>query len=141
MTRFLTVGAAQMGAIQRSHTRRDVVERLIAHLREARRMGCELVVFPELTLTTFFPRWWMTDQAEIDRYFERDMPNANIHSYPDALWWAVTTITTVGYGDRFPMSPEGRGSGTDGGRHRHLRDHHRLDRRLLRGAEGRRGSS
>ena len=46
MTRFLTVGAAQMGPIQRSHTRRDVVERLIAHLREAKRMGCELVVFP-----------------------------------------------------------------------------------------------
>src|SRR6266536_2219208 len=41
--------------------------------------------------------------------FERDMPNSNIHSYPDALWWAVTTITTVGYGDRFPMSPAGRG--------------------------------
>ncbi len=41
--------------------------------------------------------------------FERDMPNGNIDSYPDALWWAVTTITTVGYGDRFPMSPAGRG--------------------------------
>jgi voltage-gated potassium channel len=41
--------------------------------------------------------------------FERDMPNGNISSYPDALWWAVTTITTVGYGDRFPMSPAGRG--------------------------------
>jgi voltage-gated potassium channel len=41
--------------------------------------------------------------------FERDMPGSNIHSYPDALWWAVTTITTVGYGDRFPMSPAGRG--------------------------------
>ena len=75
MTRFLTVGAAQMGPIQRSHTRRDVVERLIAHLREAKRMGCELVVFPELTLTTFFPRWWMTDQAEIDSFFEREMPS------------------------------------------------------------------
>jgi predicted amidohydrolase len=75
MTRFLTVGAAQMGAIQRSHTRRDVVERLIAHLREAKRMGCELVVFPELTLTTFFPRWWMTDQAEIDSFFEQEMPS------------------------------------------------------------------
>ncbi len=75
MTRFLTVGGAQMGPIERSHTRRDVVERLIAHLREAKRMGCELVVFPELTLTTFFPRWWMTDQAEVDSFFEREMPS------------------------------------------------------------------
>jgi hypothetical protein len=41
--------------------------------------------------------------------FERDVPASNIHSYPDALWWAVTTITTVGYGDRFPMSAAGRG--------------------------------
>jgi voltage-gated potassium channel len=41
--------------------------------------------------------------------FERGNPAANIDSYPDALWWAVTTITTVGYGDRFPMSPAGRG--------------------------------
>jgi hypothetical protein len=41
--------------------------------------------------------------------FEQDTPGGNIHSYPDALWWAVTTITTVGYGDRFPMSPAGRG--------------------------------
>ena len=38
-------------------------------------MGCELVVFPELTLTTFFPRWWMTDQAEIDSFFEQEMPS------------------------------------------------------------------
>ena len=76
MGRFLTVGAAQMGPIQRSHSRRDVVERLIAHLREAKRMGCELVVFPELTLTTFFPRWWMEDQAEVDRrYFESAIPS------------------------------------------------------------------
>ena len=75
MSRFLTVGAAQMGPIQRSHTRRDVVERMIAHLREAKRMGCELVVFPELTLTTFFPRWWMTDQAEVDSFFEKEMPS------------------------------------------------------------------
>ena len=41
--------------------------------------------------------------------FERGNLDANITSYPDALWWAATTITTVGYGDRFPMSPAGRG--------------------------------
>jgi predicted amidohydrolase len=74
MPRYLTVGAAQMGPVQRSHSRAEVVERLIAHLREAKRMGCELVVFPELTLTTFFPRWWMTDDAEMDSFFEREMP-------------------------------------------------------------------
>jgi predicted amidohydrolase len=74
MPRYLTVGAAQMGPIARSHSRRDVVERLVAHLREAHRMGCDVVVFPELTLTTFFPRWWMTDDAGIDAFFESEMP-------------------------------------------------------------------
>ena len=48
----------------------------MAMLREAHGRGARFVVFPELALTTFFPRWWMTDQAEIDRYFEREMPNA-----------------------------------------------------------------
>ena len=37
-------------------------------------MGCQLVVYPELALTTFFPRWWMTDQHEVDGFFEREMP-------------------------------------------------------------------
>ena len=44
----------------------DVVERLLALLHERARLGAELVVFPELALTTFFPRWFVEDQAEID---------------------------------------------------------------------------
>jgi voltage-gated potassium channel len=40
---------------------------------------------------------------------ERSLPDANITSYADALWWAMTTVSTVGYGDRFPVSPIGRG--------------------------------
>jgi predicted amidohydrolase len=70
----ITVGAAQMGPIARDEPRGVVVKRLVAHLHEARARGCDLVVFPELALTTFFPRWWMTDQAEIDAFFEREMP-------------------------------------------------------------------
>jgi voltage-gated potassium channel len=40
--------------------------------------------------------------------FDEHAAGSNIHSYHDALWWAVVTVTTVGYGDRFPVTEGGR---------------------------------
>ena len=76
MTRLLTVAAAQLGPIQRDHTRADVVERLLALLHQAHRHGAERVVFPELALTTFFPRWFVDDISDADHWYETSMPNA-----------------------------------------------------------------
>ncbi len=40
---------------------------------------------------------------------EYDAPGANIRTFGDAIWWAMTTVTTVGYGDVYPVTPAGRG--------------------------------
>jgi voltage-gated potassium channel len=42
---------------------------------------------------------------------ERHQPGANIRTFGDALWWAASTMTTVGYGDRVPTTGEGRAVG------------------------------
>jgi hypothetical protein len=76
MSRKLRAAVAQLGPIHLADSREGVVKRLTLLLREAHGNGARFVVFPELALTTFFPRWWMTDQGEIDRWFEREMPNA-----------------------------------------------------------------
>jgi voltage-gated potassium channel len=39
---------------------------------------------------------------------ERDYPGSNIHTFPEAVWWACVTVATVGYGDFVPVSPTGR---------------------------------
>ena len=78
MPRILTVAAAQLGPIARTEPRASAVARLMAMMREAKQKGAGLVVFPELALTTFFPRWYFEDQTEIDAFFERQMPNAEV---------------------------------------------------------------
>lgn len=75
MPRHLTLAAAQLGPISRGEPRDSAVARMQLLLREAAGKGAQLVVFPELALTTFFPRWFMEDQSEIDAFFETEMPN------------------------------------------------------------------
>jgi len=74
MPRIVHTAAAQMGPIAKSESRKETVARLIAMMRQARERGAELVVFTEMALTTFFPRWLIEDEAELDTYYEREMP-------------------------------------------------------------------
>ena len=62
------VGGAQMGPIQKADDRRAVVARMVALLDEAAGRGVEMLVYPELALTTFFPRWYAEDRTEFDRW-------------------------------------------------------------------------
>ncbi|MCZ6729573.1 MAG: N-carbamoyl-D-amino-acid hydrolase [SAR324 cluster bacterium] len=83
MSKGVIVGAAQLGPVQRGESRASAVERMIALLRQAHGMGCTLVVFPELALTTFFPRWFLEDQEEVDSFFEVDMPGPHTQALFD----------------------------------------------------------
>lgn len=76
MSRDVVVAAAQLGPIARNEPREAVVERLVALLRTAAGRGAQVVVFPELALTTFFPRWWEEDQHAVDAWFETEMPSS-----------------------------------------------------------------
>ena len=84
MSRVLTVGAAQLGPIQRGDGRAVAVGRMLDLMARAHARGSDLVVFPELTLTTFFARWYMEDQAEVDSWFEREMPGPETQPLFDA---------------------------------------------------------
>jgi N-carbamoyl-D-amino-acid hydrolase len=74
MSRKIIVGAAQLGPIARNENRCSVVARLLELMREAKARGCHFIVYPELALTTFFPRWYFPTQPEVDAWFEREMP-------------------------------------------------------------------
>lgn len=84
MSRIVTLGAAQLGPISRTDTRSQAVSRMVDLLHRAKDRGCTAVVFPELALTTFFPRWYFEDQAEIDAFFETEMPGPETRPLFDA---------------------------------------------------------
>lgn len=104
MSRSFIVAGAQLGPIAKEETRPSVVARLCAMMREAKARGAELVVFPELALTTFFPRWWPENQDEIDRWFETEMPGPDTQPLFD-LAVELGIGFHLGYAE---LTPEGR---------------------------------
>ncbi len=102
--REIVTAAMQMGAIQKSDNREDVVVRMIALLEEANRAQATFVVFPELTLTTFFPRWYMEEQSEVDQWFESEMPGpATLPLFSRAKELGIAM--SLGYAE---LTPEGQ---------------------------------
>lgn len=78
MDRTFVMAVAQVGGIQPEESRSQVVARLLQLLEDAVRRGAGFVVFPELTLTTFFPRYWSDEVADMDHWFEKEMPNDEV---------------------------------------------------------------
>ena len=90
MARIITAAAAQMGPIARAESRTSCVNRMIEMMREAKSRGVRYMVFPELALTTFFPRWYMEDWKEVETFFERTMPTKEtLPLFEKAAEWGI----------------------------------------------------
>ena len=76
MARMIRVGGAQLGPILPNEDRSSAVRRMIALLREAAGRGCDVVVFPELALTTFLARRRLASPEDANAYCETEMPGA-----------------------------------------------------------------
>ena len=77
-SRRLVLAAAQLGPVALAESRAHVVARLCALLESAAARGARLVVFPELALTTFFPRYLLSDDEDVLRFFEAQMPGPEV---------------------------------------------------------------
>lgn len=75
MSRVFSLAVAQLGPVNLADSRKSVVKRLLAMLNEAHSRGAQFVVFPELALTTFFPRYWMSEEEAVAKFFEPSMPS------------------------------------------------------------------
>ena len=75
MSRKVVFAVAQMGPIHLSDSKERTVGRLVGLLEEAHSRGAKWVTFPELALTTFFPRYLYDDPAEYDRFYEEGLPS------------------------------------------------------------------
>ncbi|MBU0726628.1 MAG: N-carbamoyl-D-amino-acid hydrolase [Alphaproteobacteria bacterium] len=90
MTRILTSAAAQLGPIARNETRASAVARMIDLMKRGKERGVRYMVFPELALTTFFPRWYMEDWKEVETFFEKQMPTKDVLPlFEKAAEWGI----------------------------------------------------
>src|SRR5216684_9026640 len=71
MARNVTVAAAQMGPNNEGTSREEIVERMLALLEQAKRQGVLLLAYPEMALTTYFPK---KIRKDFDQFFEAEMP-------------------------------------------------------------------
>ena len=103
MSRVIRIAAAQMGPTQKADDRAKTLARMLALLEQAAARGATLAVFPELSFTTFFPRWLIEGEA-LDAFFERSMPNPDVQPLFDRAR-ALGIGFHVGYAE---LTPEGR---------------------------------
>ncbi len=102
--RIIRTAAAQLGPIQKADTRAAIVGRMIGLMDDAKRQGAAFIVYPELALTTFFPRWHHEDRSEADRWFEREMPGPETQALFDRAK-AHGMAMSFGYAE---LAPDGR---------------------------------
>ncbi|GAA5997121.1 uncharacterized protein JCM10292_006223 [Rhodotorula paludigena] len=106
MVRTLRVAAAQVGRVDRGTPRAAVIARLNALLDQAAAQRVKLAVFPETTFSTFFPRYWIEDQAEISSYFEKEPASGiadcdSVKAFFDKAK-ALDIDVAIGYGEETP---------------------------------------
>lgn len=104
MKREFIVAGAQLGPIARDEPRSSAVARMITMMREAKDRGARLVVFPELALTTFFPRWFIDNADELKSWFETEMPSKETQPLFD-IAKELGIGFHLGYAE---LTPEGR---------------------------------
>lgn len=104
MARIITVAAAQLGPIQRAEPRTQAVGRMIRLMERANARGAGVVVFPELALTTFFPRHYCEDRADADQWFETSLPSKETAPLFDAARRLQISFH-LGYAEK---TPDGR---------------------------------
>ncbi|KAI5474758.1 N-carbamoyl-D-amino acid hydrolase [Pseudohyphozyma bogoriensis] len=106
MARILRVAAVQVGRVDRGTPTEQVLARLNALLDKAAANKVKLAVFPETTFSTFFPRYYITNEAELSSYFLKEPSTGISHADAVASFFAKAKSlgidVVIGYGEETP---------------------------------------